>query len=155
MGCIHQECLPLEKTMLAGTMTFINKTRCLRNRTRGGETVQGQHEKGIKTIGRNIFIFLTSAWSCTVSKFSGAAKREGAQTPKWPHSALLLHTLRQLDSDKPLAAKTPAQTFSLLLGSNFQGNLKHTFSSSYKRQPKDLCQCFPTGTRGKVWKSQY
>lgn len=37
----------------------------------------------------------------------------------------------------------------------FQGNLKHIFSPSSKRQLKDLCQCFPTGMGKEVWKSQY
>lgn len=106
--------------------------------------VQGQHEKRIKSTGRKIFVSLTSAQNCTVSKSSGAAKRKGAQTPKRPLSALLLHTLRQLESDKSLAGKNPAQTFLLLFGFNFQGNLKRIFSSSSKRQLKDLCQCFPT-----------
>lgn len=35
---------------------FVIKTRYLRKGTKGGEMVQGQHEKGIITTGRNILI---------------------------------------------------------------------------------------------------
>lgn len=80
---------------------------------------------------------------------------KGAWTPKWPHSALLLRPLKQLESDKTSAGKNPAQTFTLLCGSNSLENLKHLFSPSSKTQLKDLFWCFPTDMWRKVWKSQY
>lgn len=93
---------------------------------------------------RETLLSHVSALSHTLSP-SGAVRRKGAQTPKWSHSALPLSALKQLESDKPSDGKIIIYLlcYSVM---TFRAIENILFSPSSKRQTKDLCRCFPTGT---------